>query len=108
MWPFSKKHSAKLDRAIDLLLTITEKLKHMSTQFDNLSAQVAATLTAEASAVTLIQGIAAELVTISGELAAAGSDTSKLDALSAQLQTGAASLAAAVTANTPAAPAPIA
>ena len=49
----------------------------------------------EASAVTLIQGIAQQL-------ADAGTDPAKLQALQTQLQTSAEALAAAVTANTPA------
>ena len=64
---------------------------------DDLTAQVAANTTVEASAVTLIQGLAAQL-------AAAGTDPAKLASLQASLKTSADSLAAAITANTPAAP----
>lgn len=63
-----------------------------------LTADVAADTTVDQSAITLIQGLAAQL-------AAAGTDPVALAALSTQLETNAAAIAAAVTANTPAAPA---
>ncbi len=64
---------------------------------DALQAQVEAQTTVEQSAVTLIQGLAAQI-------AAAGTDPAKLAALTQQLKTSADALAAAVSANTPAAP----
>jgi hypothetical protein len=68
----------------------------MSAEFDALTAQVAASTSVEASAVALIQGIAAQL---------AGNPTpAQVTALTAELQSSADALAAAVTANTPAAP----
>ncbi len=63
---------------------------------DDLTAQVAKNTTVEESAVTLIKGLAAQL-------AAAGTDPAKLAALQQQLQTSGTDLAAAITANTPAA-----
>ena len=67
----------------------------MSAEFDALVAQVTANTDVEASAVTLIQGIAAQL---------ANSPTSaQVSALSSQLKTSADALAGAITANTPAA-----
>lgn len=66
---------------------------------DDLAAQVEATTTLEASAITLIEGIAAQL-------AEAGTDAGKLGELQTRLATSAAALAAAITANTPAEPAP--
>ena len=66
----------------------------------SLQAQVTANTTVEASAITLINGIAAQLAT-----AIASGNPAQLDALQAQLATSATALAAAVTANTPAAPA---
>jgi hypothetical protein len=71
----------------------------MSKQLDDLAAQVAATTAVEASALTLIKGLAAQL----GD---AGTDPAKLDELRTQLDASAQALAAAVAANTPAAPAP--
>ncbi len=64
---------------------------------DDLTTQVAANTTVEQSAVTLIQGIAAQL-------AASATDATKVAALSAQLKASADSLSAAIVANTPAAP----
>jgi hypothetical protein len=66
----------------------------MSAEFDALTAQVAASTTVEASAVTLIQGIAAQL--------AGNPSAAAVTALSAQLSSSATALAAAVAANTPA------
>jgi len=70
----------------------------MSAQLDALKAQVAQNTSIEESAVTLIKGLAAQL-------AAAGTDPAALADLQAQLQTSANDLAAAVAANTQAAPA---
>lgn len=67
----------------------------MSAEFDALVAQVTANTDVEASAVALIQGIAAQL--------AAAPTAAQVSALSTQLKTSADSLAAAITANTPAA-----
>ena len=64
---------------------------------DDLTTQVAANTSVEASAVQLIQGIASQL-------SAAGTDPSKLAALTSQLNASAAALSAAILANTPAAP----
>ena len=64
---------------------------------DDLSAQVSANTTVVGSALTLIQGLAAQL-------AAAGTDPAKLAALQASLKASDDALAAAVAANTPAAP----
>jgi len=61
-----------------------------------LQAQVKANTDVEASAIVLIQGLAAQI-------AAAGTDPAKLQELQNQLNTSASALAAAITANTPAA-----
>lgn len=65
-----------------------------------LVAQVTQNTSVEASAVTLIQGIAAQL-----SAALASNDSAALPALVTQLNTSATALSAAITANTPAAPA---
>lgn len=65
---------------------------------DDLTAQVAANKTITASALALINGIAARIT-------AAGTDPAALAALTASLKDDDDALAAAVTANTPAAPA---
>jgi len=77
--------------------TLIELEKKEMAAIDDLTAQVQQNTTVEGSAVTLIQGIAAQL-------AAAGQDPVKLAALQAQLKSSADALAAAVAANTPAAP----
>jgi len=65
---------------------------------DDLQAQVQKNTDVEDSAVTLIQGIAAQLAA-----AIAANDPAKIQALQTQLAAHADALAAAVTANTPAA-----
>ena len=77
---------------------INERWDKMSKEMDDLTAQVAAQTTVEQSAITLIEGLAAQL-------AAAGTDPAKLAALTTQLKTSADALSAAITANTPVAPA---
>ena len=75
---------------------ITEENEIMN-DLTALTAQVAAQTTVETSAITLIQGLAAQIKAASGNQAA-------IDALTSQLQTSASALAAAITANTPVAP----
>lgn len=81
-----------------MLYRILGKESSMGTQLDALTAEVTNNTSVEQSAITLIQNIATEL-------AAAGTDPVALAALVTKLQTNDAALAAAVTANTPAAPA---
>ena len=99
------------------LQTIDERLDHIARQvdviarvlavegklimaaLDDLTTQVAANTSAEASAILLIQGLAKEI-------ADSASDTTKVQALAAQLKASGDALAAAVVANTPVAPAP--
>lgn len=69
----------------------------MAADLTSLQAQVEQTTTVEQSAVTLIQGIAAQLTAAQGDPAA-------VQAIIAQLNRSATSLAAAIAANTPAAP----
>lgn len=71
----------------------------MSQQLDDLTAQVASTVSVQQSAVTLINGLAAQI-------ASAGTDPTKLAELQANLKASSDALASAITANTPAAPAP--
>jgi hypothetical protein len=81
-------------------LTVTNhKLEHIMANLDKLTAAVAEVATVEASAVALIQGIAQQL-----KDAIAANDPAAIDALVTQLQDATAPLAAAVAANTPAAP----
>lgn len=71
--------------------------------FAALQTQVEQSVTVEESALTLINGFAAQLAAATA--AANNGDSAALPALQQQLQTSAAALAAAVAANTPAAPA---
>jgi hypothetical protein len=73
---------------------IIKELKRMSAQFDALTAQVTANNNLLASAVQLIDGIAAQIT-------AAGVDPAKLSALTASLQSEDQALATAILANTP-------
>jgi hypothetical protein len=90
---------ASLHVKVDLVLytLLTTQGKTIMADLTALTSQVTATTTVEQSAITLIQGIASQL-------SQAGTDPVKLSALQSQLSTSAAALAAAVTANTPAAP----
>ncbi len=80
-----------------LSLLIYRKLVFMSQALDTLTASVTAETTVVASAITLLNGLKAQLD-------AAGTDPAKLADLSAQLDASRTALAAAIVANTPAAP----
>ena len=79
-----------------LLREILQEVKKMSGSLDGLTTQIASTDSVIASAVTMIQGFAAQL-------AAAGTDPTKLAALQSDLQSHTQALADAGAANTPAA-----
>jgi len=78
-------------------LAIMERLDTMSKEVDDLTAQVTANTGTINSAIVLINGIA-------DRITAAGVDPAKLTALTTELKAKDDELAAAVTANTPAAP----
>ncbi len=84
----------KLDRVVELLKAVLKEEKHMSVELDALEIQVQKNEDVEQSAITLIQGIAAQL-------AAIANDPVKVKALSDSLAASADALAAAVAANTP-------
>ena len=86
MWPFSPSRITRITNALETIMG----------QLDQLIAQVEQNTQVEASAVTLIQGIAAQLEEFKTQPEA-------ISALAANLQASAAALAAAVAANTPAA-----
>ena len=88
---------AKLNRSLALLQTIVRQGETMSAELDALTSQVKKTTDAEDSAIALIQGLAAQIASIK-------TDPVALQALSDQLSAKADELAAAVVANTPAAP----
>lgn len=92
------EHLARQNHRIEQKLDrILNKENRIMADLTQLSADVANTTSVEESAITLINNIAAQL-------AAAASDPAAIQALSDSLNTEAASLAAAVAANTPAAP----
>lgn len=92
----SLRRFAALEYKLDQLLkgAIT-----MSIALADLTAAVNKSTTVEQSAITMIQGLAAQI-------AANATDPAAVSALASQLNAGADALAAAITANTPAAPAP--
>lgn len=92
-----KRHEAHL-------LTILERINHMSASLDALTAEVARDKSVISSAVTLIAGFKAQLDAAIAA-AKAGDNSAALDALSADLHGSVDALASAVAENTPAAPA---
>jgi hypothetical protein len=90
--------SANFTNAVSHLTKMEKIMSSFDDALAGLRTQVAANTSAEGSAVTLIQQLAALI-------AANVSDPAKLTELSTQLKASADALAAAVTANTPAAPA---
>lgn len=86
----------RMSRAQKLQLKLELK---MSKELDDLTAAVAHNTDVENSAITLLQGLKAQLD-------AAGTDPVKLAELSASLGTSTDALAAAITANTPTVPPP--
>jgi len=83
----------KLENQERLLIWILRKEYQMAGELDALEAQVAENTNLEASAIVLIEGLAAQI-------AAAANDPAKIIALTATLKDSAGKLAAAITANT--------
>lgn len=93
----------RIEAKIDTLLRNQQMNATATDQnFANLQASVAQETTVEASAVTLLNGLSAQLA--AAIAAANNGDSAALPALQAQIDTSSAALAAAITANTPAAP----
>ena len=82
-----------------LLNSLSIGAQIMSAEMDTLTAQVTANTSVEQSALTLIQGIAAQVADAAG-------DRTKSLALANTLKSSADALQAAITANTPASPPP--
>lgn len=97
----SRAHQRQLDRIEAKLDALSKKentdMGQLEDKIAQLQTQVAATTSAEQSAITLIQGLAANL-------SAAVGDSAAVQAVIDQMNASAAALAAAVVANTPAAP----
>ena len=87
----------KLDQILNALATLASNQEKLMALIDDLQADVASNTDAIASAVTLLQNLKAALD-------AAGTDPVKLQAVKDALEKNTADLAAAVAANTPAAP----
>lgn len=89
---------------------LNERITTMSLNLDALIAEVERATAVDESAVILLQKLTSELADVSAKLAATPVnepvDTSGLDELVSKLKASTDSLAAAVVANTPAAPAP--
>jgi len=86
---------------IDLLSDIRNRLMSLQDDFTALTAKVAAVQSVDQSAIVLLQGLKAQLDALAAQPTITSAD---VQALSAQLDTSNNALAAAVTANTPAAP----
>lgn len=92
-WNSAPAHDIEIRHMLGLIL---ERIQAMSAELDALTAQVKANSDLLDSATTLINGIAARIT-------AAGTDPAALKALTDELKAKDDALAAAVTANTPAA-----
>ena len=89
--------TSRLDRLVIAVETHNQITRTMATSLDTLIAQVAATTAIESSAITLIRDLASRLSAIA-------TDPVAVQALADQLKISADALAAAIAANTPAAP----
>lgn len=91
--------NSAIEQKLDCILKLLKKQgETIMADLTKLEADVATETTVTQSAVTLINGLAAQVT-------AAGTDPVKLKAVTDQMEANAAALAAAVTANTPAPPA---
>lgn len=81
------------NQLVQIRMELKKDMSTSNTALAALQQQVAQNTTIEASAVTLIQGLAAQI-------AAAGTDPAALAALTASLNSSATALAAAIAANT--------
>ena len=92
-----KSYDQKLDRIIAMLNTLITKENQEMAVLQDIQAAVTAEKTVEDSVVTLLTSISAQL-----KAALAANDPAAVQAIVDQINTNAATLAAAVTANTPA------
>jgi hypothetical protein len=93
--PQDEAITQKLDKIISMIEAVQRKEEVMSKELDALTVQVQENTEVEASAVVLLQGLAAQIADLKDDPVA-------LQALSDTLNASADNLAAAVTANTPA------
>jgi altronate dehydratase len=87
---------AKLDLILTSLTAVVKQENIMSNELDALTTQVAANTSVEESAVTLLNGLSAQITALKNDPVA-------LQALATSLKTSGNDLANAITANTPAA-----
>ena len=85
---------AKLDRLILLIEQVITKEIHMSVELDNLTAEVAEVNSVQQSAITLLQGLSAQIASLK-------TDPVALQALADSLDASSKALADAILANTP-------
>jgi len=90
---------AKVDEIIDQLLILQWRIRTMSKELDDLTAQVTTNTTVIQGAVVLIQGLRQQIID-------AGTDPAALKALTDSLGASDVALAAALVANTPTPPLP--
>jgi uncharacterized coiled-coil protein SlyX len=92
---------AEIEAKLNALLTKETK---MAKTIDDLTTDVEATKTVNASVMTLLTGLTAQITALKSASTDAGTAV-KIDALASQMEAQNTDLAAAVTANTPGAPA---
>lgn len=92
------KIAKNLELVISKLSEMEEREYDMSVQLDELELQIAETLGAEQSAITLLQGISQRLSDLADDLAEAGIDNAKVLELRDELDASEVALAAAVAA----------
>ena len=89
------RSAAGIDEILSLLREIKQQQGEIKADLTNLTAQVKANTDVEASAIVLLNGLSAQIAGLKNDPVA-------LQALADQLKTSGASLADAITANTPA------
>lgn len=97
-----ERHLANIDT------TLRTKAETIMSSLDDLQAQVAQNTSAEASAVTLINGLAQKLEDALNSGANSAQQSEQIAAIAAELRASVSPLAAAITANTTGAPGPVA
>ena len=91
----------KIDSLLKLLTAHTKEGEKIMAKLDDLVAEVAEETSVIASAGTLLDGLTAQVRALRDDLADAGVDTAKVDAVLASLQANKAALQEAVVRNTP-------
>lgn len=103
---FTDRLLTVMEQMVPAIHAIRLTLENMQMTLDDLKADVTAQRGVIDSAVALIGGFAGQLKTLADQLAASGVDVQAINDLHAQISAATGELAAAVAANTPAAPAP--